>query len=413
MSGEWGVAQIGRLTLRETYQATRKSNQNTGALTLELSGQESCPPLARTEWQARTDDIMNSIGMLVPVSFTNMAENNGYYVVIDGGADITEWTRTSDPAGREGGYTAWTLRLDKVGSDSQVDLESRLSAPGRANDYSQSGKRWHCPAGNAYGYTTGPNAPSGTVTRDSDDGDLSVYLDVPSTTSPRWSALLADYPKGRTRITVDSLERSGINASISGSAWQISNGLVRVGPDTGGTLNLSAHASAGWTTGKVWNVSRGGSASPVIGPFEAVSILRNDYEAATVRLVDTRAPGRNLLDLTLRRGSRFVEGYLQTDVSSTLGVSLAVGESGTAPASAGYVVASANDAEHHKAICGSARSFTANAGATGFYKTSVVALDFWLGVVVEGSLAQTGDQAADLQAQYIGAMAETTMAARR
>lgn len=416
VSAQWGVAQVGRLTLRETYDATSKFNQNTGVRSVEISGQESYPPLTRADLRQRREDLVGLVGMLVPVTFTNKSDHNGYYTVIDSNADMTEWTRAGDPStARQAGTLDWTLALQYVGPDNAVDLESRVTAPGRANDFAQSGERWHTPAGGAYGYTVGSGGVSGSVARLSADGALTTYRGVPASVAPRWAAALANYPNGRARVTLSSLERSSVNLTMAGSGgWTLENALVRVQADPQASINVSVYGSGGWTVGKSWNISRGGSgAATALSPLEAITVIRNDYEAATVRLLWSFVTGRTIVDLTLRRGSRFVEGYAQTDASTTLAVSLDNAENASSPASAGYVVASANDADGNRAICGSARTFTALLTQLGFQKTSTTTLDFWIGAVINGASAVSGDQAANLQAQYIGAMAETTMAVRR
>lgn len=408
MSATWGTVQVGRLQLREMYDVASKFNMNTGAATVEVEGEESYPPLTRAEWAARREDIVGLTGMFVPVTFTNAAEHDGYYRVTDAGAEVTDWTRASAPAGSgQGGRFRWNLKLELIGPANAVDLESRLAAPGRANDFAQAGERWHAPSVGAYAYTTPDGLPSGSVARTSEDGALTVYRGVPDTASARWGAALTNYPGGRCRVTLDGLERTGTGWRVTTPAtgWQISNGLIRVTPST--TFSIQAYDGAGWSTAKIWNVMR----SLTIMVPEAMSVIRNDFEAVTVRLADTRTPGRNLLDITLRRGSRFIECYLQTDSSGTLAAQRDAPEAGTA--GTGYVAATANDADGDRYIVGSARSHTALAAQGGIEKAAVTALDFYVGIVLGGGSAAAGDAAADLQAQYIGAGAEMVTGVRR
>ena len=146
-----------------------------------------------------------------------------------------------------------------------------------------------------------------------------------------------------------------------------------------------------------WNVNVGASTQPGFTAFDAATILRNDYEVCTVRLVKDRNPGRTLLDLTLRRGSRFIEGYLQTDASNLCAVYLKTAQASTATATTGYVVATSNDASGNKVIVGSARSFTGLTAQGGLAKTSTTKLDFYVGAVVGGTGAVAGDAASVLQ----------------
>jgi hypothetical protein len=148
-----------------------------------------------------------------------------------------------------------------------------------------------------------------------------------------------------------------------------------------------------------------------VGRWESATILRNDPEQAIVRLTEHRSPvGRAVLDLTLRRGSRCVEGYLQRGDSGTLSVYLASAETVTDGTS--YIVRSTDDGDGNRVTAGSARNFDVHANG-GITRTSTTALDFYLGVVASGSSAVSGDQATHLRDQYIGALPETTAAVRR
>jgi hypothetical protein len=415
VNASWGDVQVGRLVLRETYDASSRFNQNTGGRSVSLAGQESLPPLTVAQLQAKREDLVGLTGTLVPVSFTNKSDHDGYYMVVDAQADISHWTRAGDPGGRQGAGLSWQLVLDYVGPANAVDLESRLDSPGRQNDFAQIGERWHAPSAGAYGYTVGAAGVSGSVSRTSADGSLTAYRGVPAAVAPRWAASLANYAGGRTRVTLGAIERSGVNLTVAGSGgWTLENALVRVSAAPQASINVSVFGSGGWTAGKDWNICRGGSgAAAALSPVEAVTVIRNDYEASTVRLLYTFVTGRTLVDLTLRRGSRFVEGYEQTDASTTLAVSLDTAENGTAPASGGYVTATANDTDGNRYIVGTARSFTALTGQGGIQKSAAIALDFYIGAVINGASAVSGDQAANLQAQYIGVMAESTTGVRR
>lgn len=402
----WGTITVGRLTLRETVLADDRVNQLTDARTLVIQGQESMPPLlTMAELNQRREDIMGLMGMTVPVRFTDKPNLDGYYRVVDTGAGQTNWQD-------EVAWVDWNLSLELIGPANAVDLESRLTAAGRVNDFGLSASAtWHAPAASAYGYDTGANTPSGTVSRAGSDGTVTVFLDLPANTNPRWGSTLANYGAGRCRFTLDGFERTGTNLTVAGSAWSLDNSLVRVTPAASATLSVDAWDSGAWTT-KTWNVSVAGSGA-ALGTPSAVTVLRNDYEAATVRLVWDRAPGRATLDLTLRRGSRLAEGYLQTGAANTLAVYRASAEAGTAPASSAYVTATGNDAAGNRYLVASARSFTALTVQGGLQKTSTRTLDFGVGVVFNGGSAATGDAATDLRSQYLMAMAETTQGVKR
>jgi len=106
-----------------------------------------------------------------------------------------------------------------------------------------------------------------------------------------------------------------------------------------------------------------------------------------------------------------VEVYVQTDTSVTIATRLNTGVAGTA--GTGFVRVTANDADGNRAMVGSSMTFTNDLANTGLSKAAVTALDFYLGAEFNGSGAAAGDAAADLQNQYIGAMAEDVVGVLR
>ncbi len=122
----------------------------------------------------------------------------------------------------------------------------------------------------------------------------------------------------------------------------MNNALVNVTPSaSAGVLDVQAYTGGAWHS-KLWTISVAGSA---VAAWDSATILRNDVEQCILRLTASRNPGRATLDLTLRRGSRIVEGYLQSGSSATLAVHRQTLETNTSFAASGYVVATSNDAD--------------------------------------------------------------------
>jgi len=400
---EYGTVQVGRLTLRETFEVKADVHAGTGVRTVTLTGEESSPPLTETQLRQRNEDIMTMRDMIMPISWTNKSDNDGFYIVDDVSASTIDYIQDVMK------FT-WSIRAKRYGPDNSAEIESRLTGITRQNDFGQNGERWHAPAIEAYAYYTGSTRPSLQVDRDSEDGIVKTYVGLPDDANPRWSVDADKYWEGRGRVKVDGIERTGTNLK-DGAIWELSNGIIRATPGASGALVVGVYNGVDYDE-KIWNVSVGASATPV-GDYRAMSVLRNDFEMVTIRLVKDFDPGRATLDLSVRRGARFIEGYLESDISSTLAVGLSPFENGSAPASGGYVVATSNDADGHKAIIGTARTFTAQTGRTGIQRNSAVAMDFYVGVVYDGTGAATGDDAEDLQDQYIGSLAEIAMAVLR
>lgn len=399
----YGIVTVGRLVLRETFAIKADVHAGHGKRTVTIEGEESNPPLSLAAWKQRAEDVMTMRDMIMPIFFQRKADFDGLYIVEDVGVEMLDYITDVKKF-------SWTIKATRIGPSNSAEIESRLTGVTRQNDFGKAGTLWHAPAVGHYAYYTGSTRPATSVDRPSEDGAVRMYFPIPAGVSPRWSVTAPNYRGGRARIKIDGLERTGTNMK-DGTTWELSNGIIRATPAASGGIVLGVWNGSTYET-KTWNVSVGASATPV-GAFQALSVLRNDFEMTTVRLVRDHAPGRSTLDLTVRRGSRFVEGYLQADVAATLAVGLGVAENGTAPASGGYVAATANDVDGNRAIVGTARNFTAQTGRIGVQKNSAIALDFFIGSVYNGGSAITGDAAADLSNQYIGSLAEMTMAVLR
>lgn len=399
---DWGTISIGRMTLRETVTAEETIHATTGERTLRLSGQESTPPLTEAQLRDRHAGLLGLHGALVQATFTDKTNLDGYYGVTDASAQLVN---------HQGEMQActWDLALRRIGSVGEADLESRLTGIRRANDFSLTGEAWHAPAIGHQAYYVGASVP-GTMSRTSADGGIIVYRSLPAGVSPRWGCPPSSYLLGRARFISDALERTGLLQPLPTTGWELSNGLVRVTPGGTGTIVVAAWGGSAWET-KNWSISDG----TTVTAWDGLSLLRNDVEHVIVRLVREQGPGeggRIVLDLGLRRGSRFVEGYLQRSTSATLSAFLASSETTTNNAASGYVVATNNDVDGNRYTAGSARTFTNHANG-GVSKAAVTALDFYLGAVFGGGSAVSGDAATDLRNQYIGTLPEVTAGVRR
>lgn len=402
----WGVAQIGRLYLSERYLLSEQHNAASKERTIQIGGQDY------TGWRAHTDDdvrraqedILGLADAIVPAVFQDKTDQNGYYRVRDVGADLLVWPG-------EARSFEWGFILEKFGPDTSVDLESRMGFAVRTNNFALGGERWQAPPIGHYGYFTGSTLPGSTMTRTSADGAVTVYRVIPANVNPRWGCPVASYAGGRVRILTDGYERTGTILRANATGWELSNGLVRVTPlSSDGQLRVSSWGGSAWEN-KDWHIAKGG-ATTSLGSFDYMAVLRNDYELCTIRLLRNASPGRTYVDLTLRRGSRFVEVYVQTDSSTTLGAYLETVETATDQTATGYVVATNDDADGNRFIVGSSKTvaYTTNRGLS---KAAVTGLDMYIGAVVGGGSAAAGDAATVLRDQYIGAVSEMTTVVRR
>lgn len=340
----------------------------------------------------------------MPVQFRDKSERNGYYAITSASSDLTDYQG-------EVVIADWQIDLDRQGSSSEVDLQSRLTGAVRQNDFSLTGTRWHAPAIGHYAYHTGTSVPSGSLSRVSSDGAITVYLGVPAGIHPKWGCTPANFYGGRVRIT-DTLEVSaeneveGVNRQLSTTGWSISNGLVNVSATASAGLINVQYFDGSVFQSNIWRLQRN---FINLSLFDSVNVLRNDFEECVLRLTSTTSGGgRTSVDLKLKRGSRFVEGYMQTSTSTSLKVmpnNLAAATSGS-----GYQTQTAGT---HRWAAGSSRTMTFDNTNGGISKSSTTTFDFWIGVVLNAAAPLTGDAATELRDQYIASLPEITYAVRR
>jgi len=398
----YGVMQVGRLPLREDSSAGLSASD--GYADMDVEGQESYGRLTLNEVMQRVDDVVALKGQLVPVTFTQKPELNGFYQVADASATYTKWVPQNMAV------MPWSLKLRRAGYQGDTDLEARLAGPQtRANDHSATGERWHAPGLNHIGYSAGSTLPN-VVTRTGVDGAMTVYRTITMGINPRWGTTAANALLGRVRF-LDSLGRERVAARMDlvPTGWEVHNGLVRIQVNAAnGNLILSHWSGSAWQA-KEFQVVYGTGPAVAMPVPDYVTVLRNDLECVTVRLTKSLAPGRVMVDLTLRRGSRLAEVYVQHQFGTTLKLVRATAEATTA--STGYIRATSADGNGHRFVMGSARTFTADNVNGGLSKTTTPTLDAF--VAIERSGAGTGDLAAQLFAQYLGAASETVKGVRR
>lgn len=394
---------VGRIMLNEAALRAFEESWSDDGRTVSLSGSVFSSDIGRSRYRvsAMHDDVLGLPNALVPLQFTVKSHRNGYYRVASSSSSLIEL------GDQELIQLVWAIDLVKAGNEKELDLESRLAGPiNRLNDHSLAGERWHAPAGGHYAYWAGSASP-GTVTRTGTDGAILVYRTLAFDVNPRWACSVADYSRGRVRIT-DEQERTGVGITL-GPQWTLSNGLMDLYPSSIAGFQFRWHNGTSWSAEKRIGFTVGGV---MLGQPDAVSILYNDYDRVTLRCLWNRSPiGRIHGDLTLRRGSRFLEAVIKSNSSLTLGVSRAVNEASTA--GSGFIRATSNDGSGHRFVIGSLKSFTSDLSVGAISKASVTRFDAIIGAEIAGSSAVSGDQAANLMAQYVGTPSEVVQAVRR
>lgn len=389
MVSRYGVLTLGRLPLREDFVVT---HNNDG--TIAITGQESSPLKSLSDIaERRRFDIMGLSGRFVPATFTKQPELNGYYWV----SSVQATIRKIDPFA----ILPWQITLIPVGPDNAVDLESRLSgALTRQNSFAVTGNRTQAPPIGSYAYHTETTGLTAMTRANSDGTPITVYRSIPAGINPRFGCNVENYSRGRVRfIDSNARERVGTEFMTSVTGWELNNGTTRVRPDASAALEVSSWVGGVWVA-KKWLIQAGTD----LHPFDQVTVLRNDFECVVLRLLKSVATGRRTVDITLRRGSRVVELYVQRSDAGALAVKLLTPQAGTA--TSGYITATANDANGHRYIVGSSTTFTSDAANGGISVAAQVKMDAFVGLVVAGGAAVSGDAAVDLYAQYLGMPAE-------
>lgn len=392
----FGPLVVGRLTLAEPF----KVSEQPGRLT--LAGQESTPPSTRADVYGAHADLLALPGALVPVIFPEKPERTGFYTVASASSDVTDfWDEvvTAD----------WKLDLQRMGSAGEADLEAIMKPAARSVAAAVTGTHWHGLPVGATAYDTGATLPL-TIARTGEDGTVPIRYSVPLSPSPRWHSTAAGYLLGRARIIDDGREASGLR-DVDANDWEVSNSLVRVRPLLGGgtdpSIEVAAYDTGAWRT-KEWSLF---ADADQLGPWLSATILRNDLERVTLRLTSARpAGGRLTLDVSLRRGSRFVELRATTGVASTWTVDLDAAETGAATSN--YRYATGNDANGLRFQLGSTTAFSAAGNGGAVTSASSQTWAGWIGTQAGGS-PPPGEAFADLEAQYVGAPAEQVRAVIR
>jgi hypothetical protein len=397
-----GQLVVGRIPLGEPNTINYQVNAASGIQSISLTGQEAGPP--SETFRALAEDLVAMLGSDIPVTFSQKSNHDGLYRVSDVGAPITEF------AGHAYGFT-WNLTLQRIGANNAIDIESRFTDMVRTNAFALSGTRWHSPAIVAYGY----DAPvSGSLMR-AVEGEpidiIRVYLGIPVGRHPHWGTTALDLRRGRVRFLLNGIERTGIGTRIpTYGGWSLTNGIVRISPSlTGGDFLLESWdgIDQAWDPQEM-EITAGGSGSD----FVSVTVLQNDFEAATIRILRDLGPGRVLVDLTIRRGSRVVEGFVQSTASNTIQVKTLSAVTTANNAASGYIVATGNTALGNRFTSGSPIAFTGSLTGS-ILKTVTTQFPFYAGHVIGGGAPVAGDSATDLRDQYIGTPASSDQAVKR
>jgi len=393
----WGPLRVGRVTVTEHWQVSDKAG--TQGRGLSLSGQEASEVVGTQAGTRALGEALAAMqGTVQPVAWTHQSHRDGWYHVTSVQADEVTWNDHTD--------VRWRVDLDRVGQDSEVEVESRLTGGNRTKASSATAELWHAPAVGHSTYYVGTSTP-GYVDRAGSGGTVRVYRSIPAATHPRWAVPAATSLTGAVTVTVGGRVMAGTTCPDTPAAWVLDNTVLKVEPrSTAGTLVLTSYLTSGWGTAKVFDLKRGATS---LGAAQHVTILRNDPCESVIRLTWDHAPGRTVADLSLARGSRFVGLYIQQyAAASALRVDDNAG-GGTVNnqlTASGYIERTDADIDGNRWVMGTTVASTA-AGTFGFQpNVAALGLAAYIGCVRGGASPASGDTAAQLNSQYLGSPAQ-------
>ena len=262
----------------------------------------------------------------------------------------------------------FTLELERIGSESQVEFETRGVASLRNNWATgilaptfRSGI-WAPPA--EADLTTDPNNDGFQRDADTCDGikTMRVFrefvrtatLDPGRTEARRWSIDFEDLPE-QMQWGAATIWHSGINVkagdtgpqgtiaigdwvpnfgpTIPEDSWELENGIIRLRQWTDGTyagVQLSSFWQGAWGPWRpLWLFHEGASGRPLVA-WKHLTIMQNDPDSCRLRLtgataLDHLVDRRITLDVLLRRGCRHIEFLAHYPGADTNGFQLAGG----------------------------------------------------------------------------------------
>ena len=398
---------IGRLGFNISLDPSALQMTGSRSQLLRISGEIS--PATAAEATYLRDELYRmteSEVVVVPVTLSTDPTTDGFYEIVSSAIQVRVVSLS--------GWYPFAVNLARYGSDGRIGFESRLSGGLRANDHSilaGSEAPFHAVPAAATAYDPGATIPA-SITRVGDGASAAVYRDVALASDPLWSVPAGSFYNLAAAVESGATLRvlAGLDSENLPDDWRLGNGLLRITPNgTNGRIDVQHHDGTSWETVKTYQVLDGGAE---VGQWDVFSVIRNDPAGCTIRLLRSVSGGGVVtLDLTLRRGSRYVECRINKGTSTTFKVVRSTTEAGTSFTSG--IRATVNDGDGNRYILASSKTTTKDTTNGGLEKASVSTWDFMIGSIIAGASAQAGDQQADLVLQYHGYLVETMAPVKR
>jgi len=406
--GRWGEdIEIGRVARWED-QSRGAQNQR-----VRIRGHIRVASLANL--QTLRTELLEHVGAIVAVTWTLDSTRDGFYQMLS--ADIGDLFLPGV------GYASYRVDLERIGSEALTEFQSLIAGTVLTNDHGiieSETQPFHAAPVGVVSYDSGAGTPT-AMTRTTEDGAIYVFRSIDFTGDPSWSVAPSSYYAGAAEISVTSQIRTGLDAPNDVADFSLTNGLIRVTPDltasvSNGRLNVETYDGSVWDTKVKYGVYF--NATTVIPEWHTIGIVRNTPEVTTIRLVrdaDEAPPtsARHILDIRLRRGSRFLECYYSyTGGTHNIQVRRETNEAATAvtPTGASGAVgirATSNDGSSNRFVLATPHTHVQDLTNGRIYRAASTTMSFMIGAEVGGSAAVAGDVAADLMLQFLGHINET------
>ena len=408
-----GTLRIGRVGLDVALRDPAEWEETRGFedRTLTLRGFLNEPTYANTDYLRR--ELLEQQGQLIACTYSLDPHFDGFYILSSARVESVPVSY------RGGGLFPFEVELFRIGSESRAELQSLLTVVDITNDHGITGVPFHAPPVDHLAYNAGSGTPT-EISRTGTDGTLAVYTSIAASVDPTWAVAPSSYYGGAVELRVDNLLRAGLDAPNKPTSWELENSLVRVRPtiyggSSDGRFEVAWHDGTAWGTWIKWRIDYAGTT--VVPQWDFLTVIHNTPEMATVRLVRDAATvpasaHRHVLDVTLRRGSRFVSFlYTYTGTAATHKVARDTAEAATAQT--GFIQASALT-DGNRWMLGSPKAFSADTTNGAITLTAAAQqFPFVIGSAVGDAANGTGNGPSDLMAQYIGWVSEKVRAVWR
>jgi hypothetical protein len=366
-------------------------------------------------------ELLEQQGKLIAVTYSLDSHFDGFYILGDVKID------TVPVSYLRRGLFRYEVGLFRIGGESRVELQSNLTGTVLVNDHGlleAETRPFVAPAIGHLSFAWVVNSVT-KFTRATEDGTITVYTsDGDFLSDASWGADPATYYSGACELRTGSplRLRSGLDVPNDPSNWQIDNGLIRVGPETGNTGRIEVECYDGVSWESLKDISFDYAAGTKLADFDFFSVSRNDPESVIVRLVSqtgASAFNRDVVDLQIRRGAPFLIGVWNSDrAADAMKVMRDTTEASTAVTPSGAsgdvgVRATSNDGDGNRFIIYTPQTHTNDLTEGGVSVAAADQIRFAIGHEIGGSGAAANDAAGPLGLQYMGYFGERVRAVWR